>query len=231
MEQLLLPVSISEHMVFDSFYPGPNIEIYQSIKTDSQKFLWIAGSKGSGKTHLLQAALHQCFSFSNKGLYIPMHNFKEFNPEILDNLDQLDLICIDDIECILGKRIWEEKLMGLYERLQTAKSQLIVGSFESPKGTHFHLPDLASRFTMFVVHRLELLSESETISAIQLHANTRGFDLPDDCAKYLIRRVQRDVGSLIEIIQILDYESLSKKRKLTIPFIKSILNLGQKSKY
>ena len=83
---------------------------------------------------------------------------------------------------------------------------------------------------MFVVHRLELLSEPETISAIQLHANTRGFDLPDDCAKYLIRRVQRDVESLIEIIQILDYESLSKKRKLTIPFIRSTLNLGQKSK-
>ena len=231
MEQLLLPVSISEHMVFDSFYPGPNIEIYQSIKTDSQKFLWIAGAKGSGKTHLLQAALHQCFSFSKKGLYIPMHDFNEFDPEILDNLDQLDLICIDDIDCILGKRIWEEKLMGLYERLKTTKSKLVVGSFESPKGTHFHLPDLASRFTMFMVHRLELLSEPETIFAIQLHANARGFDLPDDCAKYLIRRVQRDLGSLIEIIQILDYESLSKKRKLTIPFIKSILNLGQKSKF
>ena len=70
MEQLLLPVSISEHMVFDSFYPGPNIEIYQSIKIDSQKLLWIAGAKGSGKTHLLQAALHQCFSVSKKGLYI-----------------------------------------------------------------------------------------------------------------------------------------------------------------
>jgi DnaA family protein len=77
-----------------------------------------------------------------------------------------------------------------------------------------------------MVHKLELLAESETISAIQLHANSRGFDLPDDCAKYLIRRVQRDVSSLVEIIQLLDYESLSKKRILTIPFIKSILNLG-----
>ena len=52
MEQLLLPVSVSEHMVFDSFYPGQNLEIYQSLQANVQKFLWISGVKGSAKTHL-----------------------------------------------------------------------------------------------------------------------------------------------------------------------------------
>ena len=94
MEQLLLPVSVSEHMVFDSFYPGSNLEIYQSLQDNIEKLLWIAGTRGSGKTHLLQAAFHQCIRLANKSLYIPMLDFEQFSPEVLDDLDQLDLIFI-----------------------------------------------------------------------------------------------------------------------------------------
>ena len=79
---------------------------------------------------------------------------------------------------------------------------------------------------MGVIHQLEILSEIEMISAIQLHAEIRGFKLPNESANYLLKRVERNVGSLIEIIKILDYESLSKQRKLTVPFIKNILNFG-----
>ena len=226
MEQLLLPVSISDHMVFDSFYPGLNLEIYQSLQANVQKFLWISGVKGSGKTHLLQASFHRCIRLLNPSLYIPMQEFKNFSPDLLNDLDHLNLICIDDIEFILGNEVWERKLLDLYERLQVTDTNLVIASHEPPKGLNFFLPDLASRFSMGVIHQLEILSESEMISAIQLHAEIRGFNLPKESANYLLKRVERNVGSLVEIIKILDYESLSKKRKLTIPFIKNILHLG-----
>ena len=228
MEQLLLPVSVSEHMVFESFYPGPNLEIYQSLQANVQKSLWIAGKRGSGKTHLLQAAFHRCIRLSKSSLYIPMREFDQFSPEILDDLDQLHLICIDDIEFVLGKQIWERKLLDLYERIQTTDTHLVIASHVPPKGIDFFLPDLASRFSMSVIHQLEMLSEIEILSAIQMHAEVRGFNLPNESANYLIKRVERNVGSLIDIINILDYESLSKQRKLTIPFIKNILNLNYK---
>ena len=93
MEQLLLPVPVSEHMVFDSFYPGSNLEIYQSLQDHIEKLLWIAGTRGSGKTHLLQAAFHQYIRLANKSLYIPMREFEQLNPEVLDDLD-LSLIHI-----------------------------------------------------------------------------------------------------------------------------------------
>ena len=226
MEQLLIPVAVSEHMVFDSFYPGPNLEVYQSLQTNIQKLLWISGTKGSGKTHLLQATFHHSINLSYASLYIPMQEFDQFSPEILDDLDQLDLICIDDIEFILGNQVWERKLLDLYERLQITDAHLVITSHEPPKGINFFLPDLASRFSMSVVHQLEILSETEMMSAIQMHAEIRGFHLPNESANYLLKRVERSVGSLVEIIKILDYESLSKQRKLTIPFIKNILHFG-----
>jgi len=230
VEQLILPVSVSEHMVFDSFYPGPNLEIYQSLQSHVEKLLWIAGTKGSGKTHLLQAAFHQCIHLEKRSLYIPMQDSEQLSPEVLDDLDQLDLICIDDIEFILGSKAWEIKLLDLYERLQTTNTHLLIASHETPKELNFFLPDLASRFSMSIVHQLKNLSETEIISAIQLHADIRGFNLPIKAANYLLKRVERNVSSLMEIIKILDYESLSKQRKLTVPFIKNILHLGRKNR-
>ena len=228
MEQLLLPVSVSEHMVFESFYPGPNLEIYQALQANVQKSLWISGVQSSGKTHLLQATFQRCIRLSKSSLYIPMREFDQFSPEILDDLEQLHLICIDDIEFILGNQAWERKLLDLYERIQTTDTHLVVASHDSPKGINFFLPDLASRFSMSLIHQLEMLSETEILSAIQMHAEVRGFNLPKESVNYLLKRVERNVGSLIDIIEILDYESLSKQRKLTIPFIKNILNLDYK---
>ena len=228
MEQLLLPVSVSEHMVFESFYPGPNLEIYQALQANVQKSLWISGVQSSGKTHLLQATFQRCIRLSKSSLYIPMREFDQFSPEILDDLEQLHLICIDDIEFIIGNQTWERKLLDLYERIQTTDTHLVVASHDSPKGINFFLPDLASRFSMSLIHRLEMLSEIEILSAIQMHAEVRGFNLPKESVNYLLKRVERNVGSLIDIIEILDYESLSKQRKLTIPFIKNILNIDYK---
>ena len=228
MEQLLLPVSVSEHMVFESFYPGPNLEIYQALQANVQKSLWISGVQSSGKTHLLQATFQRCIRLSKSSLYIPMREFDQFSPEILDDLEQLHLICIDDIEFILGNQAWERKLLDLYERIQTTDTHLVVASHASPKGINFFLPDLASRFSMSLIHQLEMLSDTEILSAIQMHAEVRGFNLPKESVNYLLKRVERNVGSLIDIIEILDYESLSKQRKLTIPFIKNILNLDYK---
>ena len=228
MEQLLLPVSVSEHMVFESFYPGPNLEIYQALQANVQKSLWISGVQSSGKTHLLQATFQRCIRLSKSSLYIPMREFDQFSPEILDDLEQLHLICIDDIEFILGNQAWERKLLDLYERIQTTDTHLVVASHDSPKGINFFLPDLASRFSMSLIHQLEMLSETEILSAIQMHAEVRGFNLPKESVNYLLKRVERNVGSLIDIIEILDYESLSKQRKLNIPFIKNILNFDYK---
>ena len=68
-------------------------------------------------------------------------------------------------------------------------------------------------------------NSAEMIEAILLHSKARGFDLPEDSAKYLINRAPRDVSVLVDMIKLLDYESLSMQRKLTIPFIKTVLGI------
>ena len=225
MHQIPLPVSISEYMTFESFHSSSNKVVIDSIKDDKNKLLWIAGLKGSGKTHILQATINYMDNGINRLLYLPMRESKDFTPDILDNLDQFDLVAIDDIEYVIGDFSWEEQLLILYEELIHTKSRILISSSDTPQGLSFKLPDLASRFSLGLVDRLKPMNEEQMIEAISLHAKVRGFNLPQDVAKYLISRVPRDVSVLVDIIKLLDYESLSKQRKLTIPFIKTVLDI------
>ena len=225
MHQIPLPVSISEYMTFESFHSSSNKVVIDSIKDYKNKLLWIAGLKGSGKTHILQATINYMDNGINRLLYLPMRESKDFTPDILDNLDQFDLVAIDDIENVIGDFSWEEQLLILYEELIHTKSRILISSSDTPQGLSFKLPDLASRFSLGLVDRLKPMNEEQMIEAISLHAKVRGFNLPQDVAKYLISRVPRDVSVLVDIIKLLDYESLSKQRKLTIPFIKTVLDI------
>ncbi|MDZ7870467.1 MAG: hypothetical protein U5L02_14945 [Rheinheimera sp.] len=48
-------------------------------------------------------------------------------------------------------------------------------------------------------------------------------DLPDEVARYLLNRQQRDIRALVSTLDILDKASMVHQRRLTIPFVKDVL--------
>ena len=58
---------------------------------------------------------------------------------------------------------------------------------------------------------------------LQLRAQHRGLELPDETAAYLIRRSRRDMASLYGLLDKLDLEALRAQRRLTIPFVRDVL--------
>ena len=225
MRQIPLDVSLSEYMTFETFYLGPNKSVVDSLRDEKNQLIWLAGLEGFGKTHLLHAFLNSHEHENKKVLYLPMSESQDFTPDILDNLAQYDLVAIDDIENIIGDMTWEEQLLKFYEDLYSTSNKILITANDTPKGLDFLLPDLSSRFNVALIERLRPMNEDEMIKAILIHSKARGFDLPEDSAKYLINRVPRDVSVLVDMIKLLDYESLSMQRKLTIPFIKTVLDI------
>ena len=225
MRQIPLDVSLSEYMTFETFYLGPNKSVVDSLRHEKNQLIWLAGLEGFGKTHLLHAFINSHEHENKKVLYLPMSESQDFTPDILDNLAQYDLVAIDDIENIIGDMTWEEQLLKFYEDSYSTRNKILITANDTPKGLNFLLPDLSSRFNLALIERLRPMNEDEMIKAILIHSKARGFDLPEDSAKYLINRVPRDVSVLIDMIKLLDYESLSMQRKLTIPFIKTVLDI------
>jgi DnaA family protein len=59
---------------------------------------------------------------------------------------------------------------------------------------------------------------------LRLRASRRGLDLSDEAAVYLLHRVPRDLHSLFGVLDQLDDASLAAQRRLTIPFLREVLD-------
>ncbi|MDH4314960.1 MAG: DnaA regulatory inactivator Hda, partial [Gammaproteobacteria bacterium] len=77
---------------------------------------------------------------------------------------------------------------------------------------------------LLTVFQLQALSEQDTTMALQLRARHRGLDLPADTASYLMSRTRRDMGSLYALLDRLDAEALRTQRRLTIPFVRTVID-------
>jgi DnaA family protein len=85
------------------------------------------------------------------------------------------------------------------------------------------LPDLSSRFAASAVFQLRALDECEQREALRLRAHLRGFELPEETARYMQRRFPRDMRTLYNLLDTLDAAALVAQRRLTVPFIRSVL--------
>src|SRR5665213_4487375 len=125
---------------------------------------------------------------------------------------------------IAGDLPWEQRLFGLYREAQERGAMLIAAAVEPPLLLHFALPDLASRFAAAALLPLRPLPEAGQREALRLRAHARGLELPEETALYLQRRFRRDLPTLYHLLDTIDEAALQAQRRLTVPFIRSVLS-------
>lgn len=225
--QLVLPFRLRDDATFSNFFKGNNAAVLnylqRMIAGEDERYGYIWGETGTGCTHLLQACCNEINKKNHKIAYISLANIKDLTPEVFDNLEQMSLICIDDVEQILGQKNWEESLFHLYNRVRELNTRLLIAGKDAPHRLPFCLPDLQSRLASSLVYEVKKLNDEQTILALQLRASHRGFHLSRDVGMYLIRRYPRNMRILFDVLQKLDHASLVAKRRLTIPFVKNVL--------
>ena len=74
-----------------------------------------------------------------------------------------------------------------------------------------------------LIYRVHALSDEEKMRALESHAAARGIRLPEEVPAYLLGRVQRDMGTLLAVLEALDRSSLALKRTITVPFVRDWL--------
>lgn len=227
--QLPLGVGLRDDATFDNYYvSSANAALVEhftrQLQPEGEPFLYLWGAPGSGRSHLLQAACHAASDADKRALYLPLADLGHFPPLMLEEIERLDIVAIDDLEYVVGRKRWEEALFHAFNRLRDAGKALIIASSSPPRQLEVVLPDLASRLTWGVTFHLHPLDDLERLGALKLRANVRGMQLPEDVGRYILHRGPRELGELCRALETLDQASLSAKRKLTIPFVKSALN-------
>lgn len=225
--QLALGVRLRDGSVFASYFAGRNQPVKEALLAlrggEPPICVYLHGPTGAGKTHLLQALCARAGSGGESTAYVPLAEMLAMGTEVLAGCGEFACVCIDDIELMAGRRDWELALFGLHQQLDERRGRLVVAGTLPPASAGITLADLRSRLAGGLVLTVLPLDESEQIAALQLRAQLRGFELPDETAQYLLRRLPRDMTTLCRFLDELDEASLAAQRRLTIPFVKEVM--------
>ncbi len=228
--QLPLGIRLRDDATFANFYPGANAAALGYVEricspeagwSDELIYLW--GNAGVGRSHLLQAACLRVEQRGELAIYLPLADVAQYGPALLDNLEQSELVCLDDLDAVAGDPVWEEALFHLFNRLRDSGRRLLLAADASPREITVQLADLKSRLSLSLVFQLQELSDEDKLRALQLRASRRGLSLPDDVGRFILTRGVRNMSALFDLLDRLDQASLQAQRKLTIPFLKQTL--------
>lgn len=233
LRQLSLNIKLGDSSSFENFLSASNREateqlnrIVQSLcrqQLPKERLVFLWGRAGTGKTHLLQAACRLAQEAAGTSpAYVPLKEAAHLSPAILEELENVALVCVDDVDRIAGDSLWERALFQLCERSRGSNNVLIFSASAGPSHLDLELPDLTTRLGWGLVYQLRLLSDDERVTAICLRAQNRGLDITEEVARYVLQRFPRDMHSLFELLDRIDDASLASQRRITIPLIRSL---------
>jgi len=225
MKQLLLDIAPPSLPTLENFVPGRNMELFQILRNilegqEQERFIYLWGGKGCGKSHLLQAVAETCTRNKLDAAYINCGITQNSNTGF-PVFDKIDCLTIDDVGHLNASK--QIDLFNLYNHIRDECHSLMLVSGSVPPSQLNLREDLVTRLGWGLVYQVHELSDDEKIQAMKNHAMRKGFTLPQDVCNYLLRHVKRDLPSLIVTLDALDLYSLREKRPITIPMLRELL--------
>lgn len=226
-EQLPVRFEFLGNQTFDDYYPGNNREILAQLKKTvagtGEQFIFLWGNTGHGKSHLLHACCHEASQQGFSSFYLDLSDPALTNPELFSGLEDVEIVCFDNIDALAGREHWELAFFNFFNQHRDRNHRLIISSSCAPNTLAFVLPDLKTRINWGLSLKIQALDDNDKIAALTHKAQRMGFDIALPTARFLLTHYDRSLSSLWPMLDKLDWASLAAKRKLTIPFLKQIL--------
>jgi len=220
-DQIPINFSFIADKSFDNFVIGKNsiaIELLKDLTiSDRTNIVFIRGNNSSGKTHLCLAVNNS----TDKNIFIL--NRKNISSVSFQDILKYDSLIIDDIDFLITNVAHEENIFVLINEFILMKKSMIVTSTEKLNNVNFTIPDLASRLKWDQILEIPELNDGDKIKVLQKNAHERGWNLTPKVCDYIMNHYKRDLYFLCNCVKFIDETSLSLKKKITIPFIKKII--------
>lgn len=169
--------------------------------------LFIYGSTGLGKTHLLHAVGNLVLRGNPHAVvtYISSERFMNemiyclrFNKmwDFRQKYRNCDVFLVDDIQFISGKKATQEEFFHTFNTLYAAKKQIVITSDLFPKD----IPDiedrLRNRFQWGLIADIQPPSIEHRIAILLSKAEKLGINLNESVAEYIAKHAKRNVREL-----------------------------------
>lgn len=222
---------LNERYTFDRFVVGNNNQLaaaaaHAVAEAPARMYnpLFIYGGVGLGKTHLMHAIGHAVLERSphKRVLYL---SSERFTNELIGAIQggtmtefrrmyrQIDLLLVDDIQFLEGKRQTQEEFFHTFNALHDAQRQIVLTSDRPPK--EIGVEDrLVSRFEWGLVTDIQLPDFETRVAILRKRAVEDGLEITgmeevlDFIAKHCTSSVRELEGA---VIKLLAYSSLTRR--------------------
>lgn len=212
MKQLALDLHQPPAPSLENFVTGDNAEavaLARRLAAGSRavRFVYLWGSAGSGRSHLLRA-LAGADGPAGPGCPPPA--------QATDG----ELILVDDCEQL--DAAGQQALFGLYNQIQAGTAAtLVVAGCAAPLAMALR-EDLRTRLGWGLVLKLHPLDDRHKAAALARHARSRGVVLGAGLVPYLLTHYDRDIRSLVALLDALDRHGYERRRPLTLHLLREL---------
>lgn len=221
MRQLLLDWDLDEPQTFDTFAIGKNDELVQRLRqfvevedrASGERFIYLWGEDGAGKSHLLHA-----LASALNGRYIAA----DAGAESFQFVPNVQCYLLDDCDRLSAEL--QIEAFNLFNQVRENGGLLIAAGSVAPAALTLR-EDLRTRLGWGLIYQVHGLTDEEKIAALTQSAHARGFTLAPGVLPYLITHFRRDMRSLSAMLDALDRYSLETQRPITLPLLRSLLQL------
>jgi DnaA family protein len=220
--QLTLDLGTPPPATFDNFFAASNHELVTRLRelegalaagpvADRTFYVW--GEPGSGRSHLLQALVHEA---TGRARFLsPQSALAAFGFD-----PRVTLYAIDDCDCLSGAQ--QIALFNLFNEVRAHPTSALVATGSAPPMGLEVREDLRTRLGWGLVFHLAALTDEGKASVLKHAARERGIALADDLPAYLLTHFRRDMPSLMALLDELDRFSLEQKRAVTLTLLRNM---------
>ena len=220
MKQLLLDIRPDASPAFDNFIAGENAAALEALREAvigaGHVLIW--GPHGSGRSHLLRAAINEACAAGRPALHVKA-----------DKLDggfvpaENTLVALDDIEGLCANA--QVALFNAFNRAREHNLTLLLSAERPPRELTLR-EDLRTRIGQALIFELKPLDDQTRSEILLALAQRRGLSMGEDVVQFLLRHGRRDLPALVSVLDALDRASLERKRPVTLPLLRELMQAG-----
>ncbi|OYD53887.1 DnaA regulatory inactivator Hda [Thauera propionica] len=227
MKQLVLDIRPDAPPTLENFVAGANAELVAmlslqaSLTTAGQlpaRHLYVWGAPGSGRSHLLRATVAMAREHGRPTHLLAAEDIDDGLPETADAL-----VAIDDVDQLSADA--QIGLFNAFNRSRGNGQSLLLTGPAAPLGLRLR-EDLRTRIGQCLIYEVQPLDDDSRATILATLAERRGLRLADEVVDFLLRHGRRELSSLLAVLDALDAASLERKRPITLPLLREMIQQG-----